>query len=500
MALDLASVFSIGHILFNLAGVAIGIIFGALPGLTATMGVALFLPFTFGMDPISAFALLLGIYVGGIYGGSITAILIRTPGTPSAAATVLDGYPLAQRGEAFAALSGATIASFIGGMFSCFALILLAPQLARVALQFGPPEYFAVGLFGLSIVSSISGSSVLKGVLAAMFGLMLATVGMDPVTGSTRYTFGNVTLMGGIDFVSALIGLFAISEVLSKVETIFTDGKMEGLRNVHGKIISAKLLFSNTVNLLRSSVIGTIIGIIPATGSGMASWLSYNEAKRGSKEPELFGNGSYEGLLAAESSNNAVTGGALVPLLTLGIPGDVVTAILMGALMLQGLTPGPQLFAEHGDVVSGIYAMLILANIFMLILGLIGINAFVRVLKVPTNILMPCVLGLTFVGAFAINNSIFDMRVAVFMGLVGFVFTKTGFPVPPILLGIILGPIIESNFRRAITISKGDMDIFLRPISLTFILLSVAAFCWPIFRDWNATRKTRIRDAAMAEN
>ncbi len=487
--------------LFNLMGVAVGIIFGALPGLTATMGVALFLPFTFGMDPISAFALLLGIYVGGIYGGSITAILIRTPGTPAAAATVLDGYPLAQKGEAFGALSGATIASFIGGLISCLALIMLAPQLARVALQFGPPEYFAVGLFGLSIVSSLSADNVLKGVLAAMFGLMLSTVGMDPITGSTRYTFGNVTLMGGIDFVSSLIGLFAISEVLAKIENTGTLGQVGGLKHVGGKMISVKTLTANLVNLVRSSLIGTAIGIIPATGSGMASWLSYNEAKRASKEPGKFGTGSYEGVIASEAANNAVTGGALVPLLTLGIPGDVVTAILMGSLMLQGLTPGPQLFTDYPAVVSGIYAMLILANVFMLILGLIGINAFVRVLKVPPSVLMPCVLGLTFVGAFAINNSIFDMRVAVLMGVVGYLFTKTGFPVPPILLGIILGPIIESNFRRAVTISKGSMDIFCRPISLVFILLAVAAFFWPLVRDYRASRKrkraSRATDAAV---
>lgn len=494
MGLDLASVFTLWHILLNATGVAIGIVFGALPGLTATMGVALFLPFTFGMEPVAAFALLLGIYCGGIYGGSITAILIRTPGTPAAAATVLDGYPLAQQGHAFAALSGATIASFIGGIFSCLALVLLAPQLAKVALSFGPPEYFAIGLFGLSIVSSISGEHILKGVLAGLIGLMLSTIGIDPIEGSPRFTLGTITLMGGIDFVSSLIGLFAISEVLSKIETIFTDKGLGELGNVRGKIISAKILIANTMNLFRSSVIGTIIGIIPATGSGMASWLSYNEAKRASREPEKFGKGSYEGVIAAETANNAVTGGALIPLLTLGIPGDVVTAIMLGALMLQGLTPGPQLFSEHPDVVFGIYAMMILANVFMLVLGLIGINGFVKVLKIPQKVLMPCVLVLTFIGAFAINNSVFDMCAATVMGLLGYVFTKTGFPVPPILLGIILGPIIEANFRRSLIMSHGDPIIFTRPICLVFILISCAAFCWPIFRDWRTERKAPRRN------
>ncbi len=485
---DLAVIFSPAHILFNLMGVAIGIVFGALPGLTATMGVAIFLPFTFGMEAVTAFALLLGIYVGGIYGGSITAILIRTPGTPASAATVLDGYPLAQQGQAFAALSAATIASFVGGILSCVVLILLSPVLANFALQFGPPEYFAVGLFGLSIVSSLSADNMLKGVLAAMFGLMLSTIGMDPITGTTRFTFGNVNMMGGVDFVSSLIGLFAISEVLSKLES----GKalaLEGLKHVGGKLMSLKIFAANAVNMIRSSVIGTIIGIIPATGSGMASWLSYNEAKRFSREPEKFGKGSYEGVIASEAANNAVTGGALVPLLTLGIPGDVVTAILMGSLMLQGLTPGPTLFTEHGDVITGIYAMMILANVFMVVLGLAGINVFVKVLRIPVSVLMPCVLGLTFVGAFAINSSVFDMKVAVLMGIIGYLFTRTGFPVPPILLGIILGPIVEANFRRAVTISQGSLSIFLRPISLAFILISVAAFCWPIFRAWMDRRK-----------
>lgn len=487
---DLASVLSLSNILFNLAGVVIGIIFGAIPGLTATMGVALFLPFTFGMDPVASFALLLGIYVGGIYGGSITAILIKTPGTPSSAATVLDGYPLAEQGKAMESLSMATIASFIGGILSCVALILLSPQLAKIALSFGPAEYFAVGLFGLSIVAALSSGNLLKGLLSALFGLLIATVGMDPVTGAMRFTFGNINLTGGIDFVSALIGMFAVSEVFSKLETINADTGMSGLKGVKGKIVGAKILASNTVNFLRSSIIGTIIGIIPATGSGVASWLAYNEAKRASKHPELFGKGAYEGVAASEAANNAVTGGALVPLLTLGIPGDVVTAVMLGALMIQGLTPGPLLFTENRGVVTGIYVMLILANIFMLLVGLLGINAFVKILKVPTNILMPIVLMLCFVGAYAINNRISDIGLALLMGIVGYLFNKVDIPVPPMLLGIILQPIIEANFRRAMTISHGDISTFVtRPISLVFILISVGSFFWPIISGYIKRRK-----------
>jgi putative tricarboxylic transport membrane protein len=481
---DLSSVLSLTNIMFNLAGVTIGIIFGAIPGLTATMGVALFLPFTFGMETIASFALLLGIYVGGIYGGSVTAILIRTPGTPASAATVLDGYPLAEQGKAFEALSMATIASFIGGIFSCIVLIMLAPQLARVALSFGPAEYFAVGLFGLSIVATLSSGNMLKGFLAALLGLLISTIGMDPVTGTVRFTFNSVNLTGGVDFVSALIGMFAVAEVFSKLEKIYNVEDMSGLKKVKGKVVSLKILVANSVNLLRSSVIGTVIGIIPATGSGVASWLAYNEAKRASKEPENFGKGAFEGVAASEAANNAVTGGALVPLLTLGIPGDVVTAVMLGALMIQGLTPGPLLFRDNAEVVTGIYVMLILSNVFMLLLGLLGINAFVKILKVPANILMPIVLVLCFIGAYAINNRVSDVALALFMGIVGYLFTKVDIPVPPMLLGIILAPIIEANLRRALIISQNDWGTFFtRPVSLLFIVISIFSFLWPLIRQ-----------------
>lgn len=477
--MELSQIFTITNIIFNLLGVCAGIIFGAIPGLTATMGVALFLPFTFKMEPTAAFALLLGIYVGGIYGGSITAILIKTPGTGSAAATVVDGYPLAQKGLALEALSATTIASFIGGIFSCFVLIFLAPRLASVALKFGPAEYFAIGLFGLSIVSTLTTGNTVKGLISACIGLLIAMIGMDPVTGSLRLTFGSIEMIGGVEFVVALIGLFAISEVIFKVEGL-TRTKGLDLGSVKGKLVSKSVIWANKFNILRSSVIGTIIGIIPATGGGMAAWLAYNEAKRASKHPEEFGKGCFEGVIAPEASNNAVTGGALVPLMTLGIPGDVVTAVLMGALMIQGLTPGPALFRDNPQVVTGIYAMMILANIFMLLIGLCAIKLFVKILKVPTKVLMPVVLIMCFVGAYAISNSVFDMKAAFVLGILGYVLQKAKYPMAPILLGLILEPIIESNFRRAITISHGSLSIFLRPISLVFILIAVICFTFPL--------------------
>ncbi|MDP3388296.1 MAG: tripartite tricarboxylate transporter permease [Eubacteriales bacterium] len=482
--------FTLASVLFCFIGTCIGIIFGAIPGLTTTMAIALFLPFTFGMEAIPAFALLLGLYCGGVYGGSITAILINTPGTPAAAATALDGYPLARQGKALEALSLATLASFIGGMFSCIVLILVAPQLAKVALSFGPPEYFAISFFGLSMVATLAADNIVKGVIAACFGLFIAMIGIDPIGGSLRFTFGTIHLIAGIDLICALIGLFAISEVFSKLETIYRDKGLGHMEQIKGKFVTLKILKANAFNFLRSSIIGTIIGIIPATGVGMANWVSYNEAKRATRHPELFGKGSYEGVAASEAANNAVTGGAMVPLLTLGVPGDTMTAILLGALMIQGLAPGPKLFIDHPEVVTGIYGMLALANFFMLAVGLGLINLFVKIIKVPAKVLMPLVLIMCFVGSYAIQNSLFDVYVTLIFGIIGYLLVKAKFPIPPILLGIILGPLIESNFRRSITMSRGDMSIFFtRPISAVFIGIALIAMVAPILREKLTAKK-----------
>ena len=483
--------FSLVNMIFCFLGTSIGIVFGAIPGLTATMAIALFLPFTFGMESVPAFALLLGLYVGGVYGGSITAILINTPGTPGAAATAVEGYPLARQGKALDALSLATISSFIGGMLSCGVLILLAPRLARVALQFGPPEYFAISLFGLSMVSSIASKNIMKGIVSAAFGLLAATIGIDPIVGSMRLTFGNVNLVAGIGLICSLIGLFAISEVLSKLETINRNKGIEDMEKITGKFVSLKILKANVFNFLRSSAIGIGIGLIPAVGVSMANWISYNEAKRMTKTPELYGEGCFEGVAASETSNNAVTGGALVPMLTLGIPGDAMTAVLLGALMIQGLAPGARLFNDTPEVVRGIYGMLALANIFMLILGLGLINVFVKIIKVPINILMPLVLIMCYIGSYAIHNNFFDVYVALLFGIIAYLSLKAKFPLPPMLLGIILGPLIESNFRRSITMSRGSLVIFFeRPLSAVFIIIALSAMIYPLLRE-NINFKTK---------
>lgn len=462
-------------ILANLLGVALGIVFGALPGLTATMGLALIVPLTFGIPPVVAFSALLGVYVGAVYAGSITATLIGTPGTAAAAATLMEGPALAKKGKSKKALTMTTVASAIGGLFSCIVLIFVSPQLAKVALSFGPPEYFALALFGLSIVAGVSGDSLLKGIIAGLMGLFIATIGMDPITGTNRYTFDIPDLLNGVDVVPALVGLFAISEILTRLE----NRNKPITETIKASRVGLKFneLTRNWFNLLRSSSIGTFIGIIPATGSGVAAFVAYNEAKRASKDKEKFGNGNIDGLAATESANSAVTGGALVPLLTLGIPGDVITAVLLGALMIQGYSPGPTLFTDSGSFIYGIFAALIIANIFLLILGLGASSLFPQLLKIPENILMPTIVVLCVLGSYAVSNSPFDVLIMLIFGILGYVMLKVGLPLAPMLLAIILAPIVETNFRRSMIISENDYSIFFtRPITLVVLIITLLVF------------------------
>ncbi len=495
--LEIHEILQLGNILFCFIGVVSGIVIGAMPGLTPTMGVALFLPFTFGMQPVTAFALLLGIYVGGTYGGSISAILIRTPGTPQAVATVLDGYPLARSGKASEALSTAAIASGFGGIFSNIVLILLAGQIAKVALAFGPAEYFAIGIFGLSIVASFCTKSVPKGLFSCCIGLLISTIGVDPLGGMARFTYGP-QMLGGIQTVSSLIGLFALSEVFGKAVASNREEKREATE-ISNKLVPLKEVTSNIGNMFRSATIGTFIGIVPATGGGIAAFLAYNEAKRASKHPERFGTGEYAGIFAAEAANNGVTGGALVPLLTLGIPGDTITAVLMGALTIQGLTPGPMLFQKSPEVVTGIYVMLLICNVMMLVLGLLGTRVFMHVIKIPNNVLLPCVMILCFMGSFAAGNKLFDIQTTMVMGIVGFLFAIAEIPAAPALLGIILGGTIESNYRRALIVSKGSNMIFIqKPISLVFLLIALGSILFVALRDVIPTKKNKEKKAAKS--
>lgn len=483
MTLDvLLSLFTWQNFLFLNIGVGAGIIVGALPGLTGTMCIALLLPMTYGLNSLTGMLLLLGVYCGGIYGGSITAILINTPGTPASAATALDGYAMARKGQAGRALQTALSASLVGGLFSCAVLIVAAPIIANFALRFGPAEYFALALFGLTIIASVGGDSLIKGLLMGMAGLLVSVIGLDPVDGIDRFSFGVTSLLGGIDIIPALIGLFAVTEIMSKAHGVYkpvatiTEFKSEKKQSFWD-------VFKYKTTLLKSSVIGTFIGAVPGTGAAIASFLSYNEAKRVSKHPDEFGHGSEDAVVASEAANNAVTGATLIPLLTLGIPGDTNTAILIGALTMQGIIPGPQLFVQQREWVYSIMLGLIIVNLFMYFQGKFFIRSFVNVTKIPTQIMVPVLVTLCIIGAYAVNNTAFDALLMVMFGIFGYIMKKLDFPLTPMVIAIVLGPLAESNLRRALIISKGSWMIFIeKPISLFFIALAVFMLFMPVIK------------------
>lgn len=480
----IAQAFSWQAILANLLGVVTGIIVGAMPGLTYSMGIILLLPFTFVLPPIPAMAVLLGVYIGGMTGGSVSAVLLGIPGTPSAAATVLDGHPMARQGQAGKALGMALLASIFGGLFSLVVLMVLAPQIARIALRFGSPEIFALVLFGLSTICGVSSGSVVKGLIAGTIGLLLMTVGLDPIMGVQRYTFGRPELLSGVDMLAAMIGMFAIPQIIKDVLDLRNKdgcGDSPGLdTRVSAALPSLPELARNFWTMIRSALIGTGIGSIPGTGGPIAAFLAYDQAKRFSREPEKFGTGVLAGIAAPETANNAVTGGALIPMLTLGIPGDPATAILLGGLLIHGLRPGPLLFRENLTVVYGIFLTILIANILTLIVQFYGIRLFVKVLSVPKTYLLPIIVVLCAVGAFAVNNNVFDLKVMAFFGMLGFFLDRYGFPTTPVILALVLGPTLEGEFRRSLIMSKGDLTVFItHPISLAFIILTVLLLVGP---------------------
>ncbi len=468
-----SNVFSAETFLILIAGVLGGIIIGALPGLTSTMGVALLLPITYGMEATVGIVMLLGIYCGSVYGGSISAILLNTPGTPASAATVLDGHPMALRGEGGRALTISTIASTFGGVISGLLLIFISPIIAQFALKFGATEFFALAVFGLSIIVGISNKSIAKGLSAGFLGLLLATVGIDDITGSVRFTFGVSELNTGFQLIPAMIGLFAISQVFLRLEEkvkseIITQKKFSLIPSKS----DMKVIFSTAA---WSSILGAFIGAIPGTGGDIAAWTSYNVAKRTSKHPEEFGTGCAKGIAAPESANNGTTGGTLIPLLTLGVPGDTSTAVLLGAFTLQGLQVGPLLFTQHVDLIYTIFVGFMAANVLMFILGMGLMRVYVKVLSVAEYFVVPAILILCIVGSFAINKNYFDVAVMFVFGILGYILTKLEIPMSPIVLAFILGPMAEKNFRRALMLSNGDYSVFFsRP--LTVVLFAVAIF------------------------
>ena len=480
------------NVMFALLGVAVGIFVGSIPGLTVTMAMALMVPLTFQMDPIPAIAMLLGVYKGGMFGGSISAILINAPGTPAASATVLDGFPMTQKGQALKALKMALYASVTADTMSDVVLILVAPPLARLALRFGAPEIFSLVLFSLTIIAAVSGRSLIKGLLAATLGVLFATVGMDPVAGTSRFTFGYVEMLKGIGLLPMLIGLFAVSEVLIRVEAEVMEG-IKGLfikdsDRPEDRRVSWAEFRRCLRTILRGTALGTFLGAIPGIGSTITAFLNYGMAQRASKHPERFGQGELEGVAAAESGNSAVCGATLIPLLSLGIPGDIVTAVLLGAFMIQGIAPGPTMFQEHGRVIYALFVGLMVCNLGNLLIGSLSVRAARNVLRIPQKVLYPTILLLCFVGTYAIDNSLFDVQAMFFFGILGYVMRKFDYPLAPLLIAFVLGPMLENALRQALIMSDGDIGIFIsRPISLGFLLLTVLTVSLIAFRIWRRT-------------
>lgn len=473
-------------------GVIIGIIFGSIPGLSATMAIVLFLPMSFGMEPMNGISLLIGLYMGGISGGLISAILLQIPGTPSSIATVFDGGPMADKGLAGPALGVGILYSFLGGMISIFALMFLSPYLAAITLKFTPVEYFSIAIFALTIIASLSGKSLLNGLIAGLFGISLGFVGLAPIDAFTRFTFGQHQLLSGFDIVVILIGLFAVSDViLSGYDRKNLSAKMEKKPfELKGYGISFKEFKEQTGNLIRSSLIGIGIGILPGIGGSTAGILAYNTQKNLSKYPEKFGTGIKDGVVASETANNAVIGGSMIPLLTMGIPGNTVTAILLGGLIVHGISPGPLIFDKSGQYVYGIFIALIIANIFMLIFERAGLRVFAKLLDMPKHILLPIVIVCCVVGAYSTNNRVFDIWCVLAFGLVGVMMRKFKIPFPPLIIGFLLGKMAEENLRRALQASDGAISVFFTsPTSLFFLIIAFLSVAFTLRNHYREYKK-----------
>ena len=471
------------------AGVSLGILVGAMPGLSPSMGVALLVPFTYAMSPMLAVILLTSIYVAANYGGSITAITINTPGTASSAVTAFDGYPLTKQGKPGVALGISLVSSTVGGIIGTLVLIFFSVPLARIALLFHPAEYFALAMFGLTSVASVGGKNWSKAFVAAMFGLLINTIGTDPISGVSRFTFGITVLYDGFSLIPALIGLFAISEVFMQLENQNLDATP--IDQSGSRWPTIRDYWKLKVSIIRSSLVGTLIGIFPGAGATIASFVSYDIAKRLSKTPEQFGQGSPQGVSAAEAANSGSVGGALVPLLTLGIPGSASTAVLIGALMIHEVVPGPQLFNTNPDIVYGLFASLLIANVVLLGLGLFGSRLWIKVTLVPKRVLYPLIITISVVGSFSVRYSLFDVAACLGFGIFGWLLRRHQYPVVPIVLGMVLGTIAETNFRQAVMM--GGYSVFLeRRVCLAILIISVLLIAVPIWRGHKRSAKTTL--------
>ncbi len=453
-------------------GIVIGLLIGALPGLGPLMGIILLLPVAISLPPVPAMGFLIAIFVGGSCGGSISAILLRIPGTPLAAATLFDGYPMAQKGRASDAIGIAITSSAIGGLLGGIVLVFCAPLLAGVAANFAPPEYTMLAITGMFAIVVISGSSVTKGLMSGAFGLLIATVGTDSFTTGQRFTFGNNDLLNGFHIVAVVVGLFAISEMAAQM--LGRDLlKVPNVKVARPGLNSIRMTLKHYGNLIRSSAIGTFFGAIPGAGGVISSFTSYAVAKGMAKPEERYGEGAEGGVVATEAANNATVGGTLVPTLALGIPGDASSAMLLGALLILGLIPGPALFANNPEVVGGIFMVYLASNVFLLIAGILATPLFVYVLRIPKVYLIPSILLLCSIGTFALQASVFDLQIMLIFGLIGIIFRLADYPLAPVVIGMILGPILESSLRRSLLISREGYWIFLdRPVSAGLVIIN----------------------------
>ena len=476
--------------LLMIAGVVIGIIFGSIPGLSASMAVALMLPLTFSMSSSLGMNMLVAVYIGGISGGLISAILLNMPGTASSIATTFDGYPMAQKGEAMRALGIGIVFSFLGSIFSFIILAFFAPKLADIALQFTPIENFGICFFALTMVAILSSGNMVKGLLAGMLGLVFAMVGMAPIDGTRRFTFGSNDLMAGFNTLTTLIGIFAVADILISAETMGKGVETIPVKKVKVFGFTMKEFVSWLPGALRSALIGTGIGILPGIGGSTSGMLSYVTAKNMSKHPDTFGKGEPEGIVATECANNATIGGALIPLLVLGIPGDGVTAMMLGGFLIHGLSAGPLLFIKNADVVYGIFAACMLCGLIMLVVEWTCIKGFVKVLKVPKYILMPLILVLCAVGAYATNNRIFDVQSIIIFGVIGYLFHKVKMPTTPFVLCFLIGNMTETYLRRGLMSYKSFGAFFTRPIFDVFFFIAIAVIVWTVYKEIRGRKKS----------
>jgi len=493
-------VFEAGNLLSLFIGVFMGIVFGALPGLTATMGLALLVPFTFTMSPAAGLIMLAGIYVGAMYGDAIPAILINTPGTPAAIATTFDGFPLAQKGMAQHGLVAAAVSSSFGSLLANIVLATSAPPLAEASLKFGPPEYFWLGVFGLTIIATLSSGSIFKGLLAGSVGLLLSSIGMAPIGGDVRLTFGFSELQAGIELIVALIGFFCLPEILTSVigqrRSSYSEKLVQPKFSVIWEVVAA--LFRRPGLMLRSSCIGTVIGFAPGAGGNIASMVSYNEACRWDKHPEEFGKGTIKGVAASEAANSAMAPGSLIPLLTLGIPGSPPAAVILGALMLHGMRPGVELFTTHADVTYAFIMGLLVAAFIVTAIGCFGSFLFARIINIPSRYLAPAVIFMTVLGSYSIRNNMLDVWIMFIFGLVGYASSKLKFHPAPIVLGLILGPFIEEGLVQSMLAgtAAGSVIKYMvwRPISLVLIALSLISALWPVYANRRAKHRSQETD------